>query len=142
MDRNRTKVFVDSNVWFSAFYKKGVASDLIETLLQKDYEIVVSELVLEEIVRNIKNKVPLALSLVHQFFQEYSLTVVKDPRVDEIQKYVSLAQSKDLPILASALNYQCRFFITGNKKDFQINSIKKQYHLSILTPREILSRIR
>jgi predicted nucleic acid-binding protein len=34
----KLRVFIDSNVWFSAFYKKGIASDLIDKLLQKKLE--------------------------------------------------------------------------------------------------------
>lgn len=137
----KIKVFIDSNVWFSAFYKKGVASNLVSNLLQKKFEIVVSELVLEEIIRNIGKKLPATLSLVSQFFQECPVTVIKNPKIKQLQKFTGLAQKKDFPILASALNYKCAFFVTGNKKDFKIAKIKKQYHLLILNPREMLDRL-
>jgi len=137
----KAKVFIDSNIWVSAFYKKGVASDLIERLLQEKFEVVISELVLEEIIRNIEKKVPRALSLVYRFFQEYPITVVKNPKIGQLQKFSELAQKKDLPILVSALNYKCDFFVTGNKKDFKISKIKKQHHLLILNPREMLREI-
>ena len=45
----KTRVFVDSNIWFSAFYKKGKASELLEKLISEKYTVVISELVLEEI---------------------------------------------------------------------------------------------
>lgn len=134
----KARVFIDSNVWFSAFYNKGVASDLIERLLQEKFEVVISELVLEEIIRNIEKKVSRALSLVYRFFQEYPITVVRNPKIGQLQKFRGLAQKKDLPILVSALNYKCNFFITGNKKDFKISRIKKRHHLLILNPREML----
>lgn len=137
----KTRVFVDSNVWISAFYKKGIASDLIDRLFQKKFKVVISELVLEEIIRNIEKKVPEALFLVYRFFQEYPIIVVRNPKIGQLKKFSELAQKKDLPILISALNYKCGFFITGNKKDFKIAKIKKQHHLSVLNPREMLKEI-
>lgn len=137
----KIKVFIDSNVWFSAFYKKGVASGLISELLHGEFEIVVSELVLEEMIRNIGKKLPTALSSVSQFFQECPVTVIKNPRVKQLRKFTGLAQRKDLPILISALNYQCNFFVTGNKKDFRISKIKTQHHLLVLNPREMLEKL-
>jgi len=138
----KIKVFVDNNVWFSVFYKKGVASNLINRLLQEEFEVIISELVLEEIIRNIENKLPKVFSLVGKFFQEYPITIVRNPNIKEQpQKYIGLAQKKDLPILASALNYKCNFFVTGNKRDFKIFLIKKRYHLLVLNPREMLNRL-
>lgn len=136
----KARVLVDSNVWFSVFYKKGITSDLISELLRKKFETVVSELVLEEVIRNIENKLPEALPLVCRFFQEYPITVVKNPKPEQLQKFAGLAQGKDLPILISALNYKCNFLITGNKKDFKTSLIKKQHNLLILNPREMLNR--
>lgn len=133
MGNEKTKVFVDSNVWFSAFYKKGVASDLISKLLRKKFEIVVSELVLEEVITT--------LSLVYQFFRECPVTVIKNPQIRQIQRFAGLAQRKDLPILVSVLNYKCNFFVTGNKKDFKISSIKKQHNLLVLSPRGMLDSV-
>lgn len=134
----RVKVFIDSNVWFSAFYKKGVCSQLLENLNNKKFEVVISRFVLEEIVINIKNKLPSVLSLVYNFFQEYTVTVVKNPTIDELKNYLSLADKKDLPILVSALNYKCNYFITGNIKDFEAEKIKKKYGLRILIPKKAL----
>ena len=49
-------VFIDSNIWFSAIYKAGNCSQLLQTLSQNKWEIVISELVLREILRNIEVK--------------------------------------------------------------------------------------
>lgn len=138
---SKPRVFVDSNVWFSAFYKKGTASELINSFLQKRFEIVISEQVLEEVLKNIKNKIPQALHLAYQFFQVCPLTIIKDPQLKELEKFAGLAEKKDLPILIPALKYDCRFFITGNKKDFRIRKIKKNHHLVILNPREALTAL-
>ena len=135
----KVKVFVDSNVWFSAFYKKGVASRLLEKLANKKYEVVISQLVLEEVAINIKKKLPSILPLVHNFFQQYPTVVIKNLSLKALKKHASLADKKDLPILTSALNYKCGYFVTGNIKDFEIGKIKKKCGLKILNPRKMLT---
>lgn len=130
----KVKVFIDSNVWFSAFYKKGVCSQLLNKLNNKKFEVVISQLVLEEIVINVKNKLPSVLPLVYSFFQEYPVTIVRNPAANEFNKYFGLADKKDLPILISALKYGCNYFITGNIRDFKVEEIRKKHSLKIITP--------
>lgn len=135
------RVLVDSNVWFSAFYKKdSIPSKLIQQLFERKAEIVISQGVLEEIFRNIKRKLPQALPLIKNFFKLYPVTVVKDPSLSQIKKIKNLAKAHDLPVLSSAINYNCNFFITGNKKDFASKKIKQKFNLVILNPREFLER--
>jgi predicted nucleic acid-binding protein len=132
------KIFIDSNVWFSAFYKKGVYSNLIETLCKLNFEIVICELVLEEILKNIREKIPDALPLVIEYLKIVKPTVVKNLKKEVALKYKNLASLKDIPILISAFEYQCQYFITGNIKDFKVNLIEKKLNLKILKPAEFL----
>lgn len=131
------KVFVDSNVWFSAFYKKeSISGKLLKICQEKKITVVISELVLEEVVRNIKRKIPQALGSVKVFLSHYPLVIVKNPLLNQLKKGVKLAKLHDRPILLASLNYHCDFFITGNKKDFNIKKIKTKYKLIVLNPRE------
>lgn len=134
----KIKVFVDTNIWFSAFYKKGPASELLEKLISEKYMVTISELVLKEILANIKEKLPLKTELVRGFLLSYPLTIVKNPSPLEIRNYQNLEEKKDLPILISAINYQCHYLVTGNLKDFQIKKIESRYHLKIVSLKEAL----
>lgn len=129
----KIKVFVDSNIWFSAFYKSGNASKLLQKLNSKLFEVIISELVLEEIIINIKIKIPNALALVYDFFQQYPVIVLKSPSLENIKPYLGLADKKDVPILTNALNYHCQYFITGNLKDFNIKNIKQDFGLEVIS---------
>lgn len=135
----KTRVFIDSNVWFSAFYKEGVCSQLLRNLTKLSYEIVISELVLEEVIRNIKEKIPKALSLVIEYLNNIRPTVVKIPNKSVISQYKTLAEEKDLPILVSAVEFKCLYFITGNMKDFKVDLIRKKTGLKVLTPSNFLN---
>jgi predicted nucleic acid-binding protein len=132
------KIFIDSNVWFSAFYKKGVCSNLIKAIHQLNFEIVICELVLEEILKNIKQKIPDALPLVIEYLKIIKPTVVKNPKKEVALKYKNLASLKDIPILISAFEYRCQYFITGNIKDFKVKLIEKELNLKIIKPAEFL----
>ena|SRR3990167_739639 len=130
----KSRVFIDSNIWFSAFYKKGVCSELLSYLHKTSWEMVICELVLEEIVRNIKEKIPQALALVIEYFNSVKPTVAKNPLKYEIPAYKGLASIHDLPILISAIDYKCAYFITGNTKDFRSSRIKERFGLQIMAP--------
>ena len=138
----KISVFVDSNVWFSAFYKEGICSRLIRNLVKSPYKIVVSELVLEEIIRNIKQKIPDALSMVIEYLDKIKLTVVKNPKPTRVEQCQDFANTKDLPILISAIDYKCHFFIPGNLKDFRVEKIKDKTGLKILKPSGFIKLIK
>jgi hypothetical protein len=112
--------------------------NLIETLHQLNFEIVICELVLEEILKNIKEKIPEALPLVIEYLKIVKPTVVKNPKKEVVLKYKNLASLKDIPILISAFEYQCQYFITGNIKDFKVKLIEKELNLKIIKLAEFL----
>lgn len=58
----KPSVFIDSNIWFSAFYKEGLCSKLLEKIQTLGWKTHISELVLDEVVRNIQLKIPTTLS--------------------------------------------------------------------------------
>ena len=134
-------VFIDSNIWFSAIYKAGNCSQLLQTLSQNKWEIVISELVLREILRNIEVKKPSASHFASEYIKTIDPIVVKNPDVTLIDSYLGLAHPDDLSILVSAIQYHCHYFITGNIKDFQVESIKKRTKLKVVTPVHFLSDI-
>ena len=127
-------VFIDSNIWFSAVYKTGICSQLLQILCQNKWMIVVSELVLEEILRNIEAKKPSASQLASEYIKTINPVVVKNPDETLLDPYLGLAHPDDLPILVSAIQYHCRYFITGNIKDFRVKLIQKRTKLKIVTP--------
>ena len=135
----KLKVFVDSNIWFSAFYKTGSCSQLLKLLTDQKHKIIINEQVLEEIIRNIKIKIPSALPLIIEYINQAKPIVVKNPRKPFLEKYKNLSHHKDLPIVIAAINYKCHYFITGNLADFNINQTKKLTVLKILSPSRFIS---
>lgn len=137
----KTSVFIDSNVWFSAFYKEGVCSRLLKIVESSEFQINISELVLEEIIRNIQLKIPTALPHSLNYLKNNKIVVLKNPNISLLEKYKKLAHFEDLPIIISAFESNCDYFITGNIKDFNIVLINKISTIKILTPSEFISQV-
>ncbi|MDA1317215.1 MAG: putative toxin-antitoxin system toxin component, PIN family [bacterium] len=134
----RHSLFIDSNVWFSAFYRSGTCSELIQKSTKQAFELYISELVLEEVIRNLELKLPHTLRYFVDFIHLQDVIVLKNPDIHRLEKYQLLADKHDLPILIAALESPCEFFITGNLKDFQVEKIASNHNLSVVTPAKYL----
>lgn len=137
----KSSVFIDSNVWFSAFYKEGSCSKLLRNIKSVGWKMFISELVLEEVIKNIQLKIPDALSFFVDYLKENKIVVLKNPTLRLLTQYKKLAKFEDLPIIISAFESKCNYFITGNIKDFNIVLINKIFKIKILTPAEFLKQI-
>lgn len=131
-----SSVFIDSNIWFSAFYREGMCSKLIEKSISLGRKVCISELVLEEVIRNIQLKIPHVLPFFTSYLKENKIIVLKNPSVPTLLQYKGLAEKYDLPILVSAIEYKCGYFITGNLSDFNLKKIKIKSKIIIISPRE------
>ncbi len=137
----KTSVFIDSNVWFSAFYRDGTCSRLLNLVESSKFQINISELVLEEIIRNIQLKIPRALPYFLDYLKNNKIVILKNPYSKLLEKYKKLAHFEDLPIIVSAFESKCNYFITGNIKDFNLILINKISKIKIVTPSEFLAQV-
>jgi len=131
-------VFIDTNIWFSAFYKTGTCSQLITKLREKEITIAISELVLAEIINTFQKKLPQALSLVSEYLQFLKVLIFRNPEKHKMLMYSKLVDKNDLPILVSVIENKCQYLITGNLKDFTIKKIKKVTNLKVVSPMEMM----
>lgn len=130
-----TKVFLDSNVWFSAFYHSKNCEALIQTHRNKGILIVISAQVLEEATRNIKEKIPHQLSNFQAFLLADPPEMVADPEIIP-PNVIRAVSPEDRPIFTSAVAADVDYFVTGNIKDFKRNAHKKVGKITVLTPKE------
>lgn len=127
------KIFLDTNIWFSAFYGSKNCQTILESASQKKFSIITSKLVVRELTRNISQKIPHALDVVSRYMLMLSPEMIEDNLEIEHQ-YHNLADPKYLPILLSAYCGKAKYFVTGNIKDFAVEKIKNKLHLEIITP--------
>jgi predicted nucleic acid-binding protein len=121
------RVFLDANILFSASNSGSNIRDLVMRLI-RDHSVVSSYYAREEAMRNLLLKRPAweydCLELIQ------SIQIVRGlDRVVPVE-----ICSKDRPILASALQAQCDFLLTGDRKDFGHLIGDKVGSLQIVTP--------
>ena len=132
------KIFLGSNIWFSAFYHSQNCEKLIKAYKNKRVRVVISQQVLEESTRNIREKIPHQLSSFQNLILNNPPEIVTDP--DTIPpKIKNLISDEDQPIFISAIMAKVNYFITGNIKDFHVKKLEKITGIKILTPKEIVS---
>ena len=133
----KLKVFLDSNVVFSAAYsEKEKSSSYIFFELQNlnIIKIYISNLVKFESIHNIKIKKPEKLDFLNELLSK--VYIIED--VDVYYEFAKNLPENDRIILSSAVYHDIDFFITGNTKDFLTFYNKKLKNTLILTPKDFL----
>lgn len=141
MKDKSVKVFVDTNIWFSAFYGSPNCESILKAHINGHVQIVISKMVLAEIVKNLKDKILSSLPHFEKYFKASPAVVVKDSdKVDA--RVIQHVDKKDQAIFASALASECDYFVTGNTKDFDVNNLENNFKIKLVTPREFVKLLK
>lgn len=133
----KLKVFLDSNVIFSAAYsgrEKSRSYLFFELQNLNIIKIYISNLVKFESVHNIKIKKPEKLDFLNELLSKAD--IIED--LDVYYEFTKTLPENDRIILSSAVYHNIDFFITGNTKDFLTFYNKKLKNTLILTPKDFL----
>ena len=117
----RPRVFVDSDVLFAGAASPSEHGASLVVLRMAEITLidaVVSEQVIIEVERNLEDYLSSALPTFRQLVSR-CVRVVADPPPDEIASYRGLADPKDTPILAAAVQAACPWLVTFNVRHFQ-----------------------
>lgn len=130
-------VFIDTNVWFSAFYGSPNSEKVVKAHIEGKIQAVVCRQVLRELVSNINKKIPRAMVLLKKLMEFAPPMVVDNTNFVSplVTKYV---HRKDQIIFQSAINSRSELFVTGNVKHFTAKHISK---IKIVTPKEAVGLI-
>jgi predicted nucleic acid-binding protein len=100
-------------------------------------EALTSQQVIEECERNLSAKIPAALPAFHLLVSR-CLHIVPAPAAADLSPYSNLADPKDLPILAAALQANCAWLVTFNLRHFQPGHPQ----VTVLRPGDLVLRVR
>ncbi len=134
------RVFLDSSVLIAAAISpKGSARDLIMKALRGELKVIVSDLVIEETQRNIKNKAPKALPALRLFLEALNPEVVS-PTKELVAKVSKTVELKDAPIVAEAISSKADYLVSFDRKHLlQYKAeIKANFKIKVVTPDEIV----
>jgi putative PIN family toxin of toxin-antitoxin system len=137
--RPRPRVFLDTNVIFSGLYSsQGAPGKILEGFIDGKLEIIVSQKVLEEVVRTIKKKLPEALSALNRLLVSIPPEIVEDPSPEEVAHWTKVIDAEDAAILAAAVAAQPDYLVTGDSHFLSSPHIAEESGLQIVTPGQLL----
>lgn len=140
MAKEIIKVFLDSNVILSGLISDKGAPRIILDLLCLNLPFLIGmtgEYNLIEIERNVIKKIPHALPLYRKYLSRLNLMTIRLPSKEDIMRFSSHIEPKDVPVLVSAINGEADFLVTGDKKHFS-NLPRNTYPCEIVNPSEFL----
>lgn len=139
MTKLKLRGFLDSNVIFSGLYSSQKApGKILEYFIQGRIRVVISQQVLEEIVRVMKEKLPGALPFLNQLLMNSPPEIITDALPAEVKRWSRLLQIGDAAILAAAISARPDYFVTGDNHFLNNRGMVEETGLHIITPTELL----
>jgi predicted nucleic acid-binding protein len=137
--RHRPRAFLDSSEIFSGLYSpNGAPGAIVKRFVKGSIRVVVSQQVLEEVVRTIRAKLPGALPALRVLLMSIPPEIVADPEPRDVEYWMKRLPLGDASILAAAIGAQPDYFVTGDKHFAQDESIAGEVGLHIVSPAAFL----
>lgn len=137
------KIFVDASVFFAASYSRTGASRELFRLAQAGLlQMVVSEIVLEEVRRNLNAKAPEVVALFEDLLQAVPHTVV-DATEAQVREAALYTVAKDAPIVAAAKAARVDCLVSLDRQHLVgVLHVAGQSGLRILLPGDLLEQLK
>ena len=139
----RPRVFLDTNVIFSALYSPtGPPADILRLHIDGKIQIVVSQQVLEELARTIAAKLPTAAAAVQTLLLKAPPEVVPDPPPRIVKSWARLVDPVDAPVIAAASEAGADYFVTGDEGFLGKASQIAKRGITVLPPRQFVEKLK
>jgi putative PIN family toxin of toxin-antitoxin system len=136
-------IFLDTNVLFSSLYSaKGSAGLILDYFIDGKIDVVFSQQVLEEVIRNMKIKIPVALPVFRNLLLDNPPKIIENPSIKEVTQWAEYINFDDAGILAAAVAIQPDFLVTGDRHFFENHQIATESGLRIVTPAQFLNELK
>lgn len=128
------RVFLDTNVWFSALYGSNNCLKLVQAHIEEKIQAVISWKVLDELIINLNKKAPRTVPIFKDIITFSPPLVVQDREISS--QIETLVDKKDRKIFASAMKAKAKYFVTGNTKDFKVSKLGKITGIRVISPKQ------
>ena len=136
------RVFFDANVIIAGSMSRRGASRALLTLAEAGmFRLIVSRQVIDEVERNLRDKLPEVLPLAAEMLSHAAVEVVANPLPETFVHWVDHIEEKDAPILEAALQAKVDYLVTLNSRDFT-PQVAARTGLRIVSPAELIEAIR
>ena len=138
------RAFLDASVLFAASYSKtGSSRDLLREAVRGNLQIVVSQHVLEEAERNLTQKAPEILPVLHELLTALAAEVADRPTRAELEQAATYIALKNASIVAAAVKAKLDYLATWDRRHFIDDpGVAEKSGLTIVTPGELMAIIR
>ena len=117
------KVMLDTNIFISMIFFPSAQTRELAKKLTDSHQIVVCDYVIEELRLVTDLKFPAKRRLLVRFFTELPFELVYTPKVLDLSDFPEMRDTKDSPILATAIMEGIDVFVTGDK-DFLVLDVE------------------
>lgn len=137
------RVFFDSNVIFSGFYSlQGTPGQILQYCINGKLTMVISRQVLDEVIRNVRRKLPDILELVIDFLSTTVIEIVSNPESEEVGKNQLNLPPGDAAVLLAASRAKPDYFVTCDDHFLKNPELEKKVDLRIITPAQLLRTLK
>jgi len=135
--------FLDASVLFSAAYSKtGASREIIRLGVQGEIQLVISDLVCNEALLNLKKKAPEAAPYLLTLLGVVPFRIVH-PSKKEVLAAMEYTEFKDAPVVAAALCGKVKYLVSLDKAHLVgVSAVEQGSGLSILLPGDYLKLLR
>lgn len=136
------KIFVDTSVILASLGSTiGGSSAVLKLSYSKRLKAVISQAVLEEILRN-AFKVNHTQEDVEKVITQNLIEVTPAPSSKQVDKYLELVGAKDAHVVASAVGLEVDVLVTLDRKHLLKEGTKKLLlPLAVMSPAELLQKL-
>jgi uncharacterized protein len=136
------RVFLDTNVIFSALYSsRGAPGAILAHFIDGRISVVISQQVLEEVIRTIKEKLPEALPALKRLLLNAAPEICADPAAEMVSRWLKILQPGDAAILAVAIATEADCLVTGDNHFLENPVAMSQAGIKIITPASFLKMV-
>ena len=130
------RVMLDTNIFISMIFFPSNQTRELARRLTDEHQIVVCDYVIEELRLVVERKFPAKRKFLESFFLELPFELVYTPKSLDLEMFPEMRDTKDSPILATAIMEDVDIFLTGDK-DFLVLDVETP---EILTMTEFLQK--
>ncbi|MBI4288659.1 MAG: PIN domain-containing protein [Chloroflexi bacterium] len=106
----RIRALLDSNIIYSAVCSpRGAPGKVISLFLDNRFEAVISRLVLEEVIRAVRSKMPARVIALQELLVLYPPEVCPDPRPEEVSRYARVINAEECMFTSGPLTLLASF---------------------------------
>lgn len=130
------RVMLDTNIFISMIFFPSKQTRELARRLTDGHQIVICDYVVEELRLVTERKFPAKRKFLDRFFLELPFELVYTPKALDLNEFPKMRDTKDSPILATAIMEDIDVFVTGDK-DFLVLGVEMP---EIVTMVEFLER--